>query len=90
MEAVYSRGTVAISLDASQPSFRFHASGQSSFSSPLCFAAAILNCGRSGSIGSGDREKPMPQGCRSIKAISLHVGVGKEVWGCLRPNKYHC
>ena len=30
MEAVYSRGTVAISLDASQPSFRFYASGPSS------------------------------------------------------------
>lgn len=27
MEAVYSRGTIAISLDASQPSFRFYASG---------------------------------------------------------------
>ena len=27
MEAVYSRGTVAISLDAAQPSFRFYASG---------------------------------------------------------------
>ena len=28
MEAVYSRGTIAISLDASQPSFRFYASGE--------------------------------------------------------------
>jgi hypothetical protein len=27
MEAVYSRGTIAVSLDASQPSFRFYASG---------------------------------------------------------------
>ena len=27
MEALYSRGTIAISLDASQPSFRFYASG---------------------------------------------------------------
>lgn len=27
MEAVYSRGTIAVSLDASQPTFRFYASG---------------------------------------------------------------
>ena len=28
MEAVYTRGAVAISLDASQPSFRFYAAGE--------------------------------------------------------------
>ena len=35
MEAVYSRGTIAISLDASQPSFRFYASG-----GRLCYLCA--------------------------------------------------
>ena len=63
---------------------------QASFSSHLCFATAIPSCGRSDSIGSGDREKSMPQGCGSIKAVSSHVGVGKEVLGCVRPKEHHC
>ncbi|CAK0742229.1 hypothetical protein CVIRNUC_001381 [Coccomyxa viridis] len=38
MEAVYSRGTIAISLDASQPSFRFYASG--TYDEPNCMYKA--------------------------------------------------
>ncbi|EIE24547.1 cysteine proteinase [Coccomyxa subellipsoidea C-169] len=34
MEAVYSRGTIAVSLDASQPTFRFYASG--TYDEPNC------------------------------------------------------
>ncbi|CAL5219433.1 g1262 [Coccomyxa viridis] len=38
MEALYSRGTIAISLDASQPSFRFYASG--TYDEPNCMHKA--------------------------------------------------
>ena len=57
MEAVYSRGTIAISLDASQPSFRFYASG-------LCLCH--LHAQQEGRGTAGKRLGVMLQNIQSI------------------------
>ena len=89
MEAVYSRGTIAVSLDASQPSFRFYASGALQ-PKPLIYLLAhdlVRCCSKPGGVRGAalllttrcfilhHNDFPFKQYCRKCPELAMQLSV---------------